>query len=82
MLYTPLVPDKEASGFERLITKNRTDGVKPVFTCFGLRASSLGGGDGEAFGLAGFLLFFSPVVQSCYLPPTPFERGKRFNRIE
>ncbi|KAF3996871.1 hypothetical protein [Glaciimonas immobilis] len=53
--YRLIVPEKKGNGFDSLPAKKRTNGAMPFFSCVCRRASSMGGGGGEAFGLAGFL---------------------------
>ncbi|MES2935299.1 MAG: hypothetical protein V4805_17630 [Pseudomonadota bacterium] len=53
--YSLRVPKKEGNGFGDLNTPKRTNGAMPFFYVRMLSSALMGGGGGEAFGLAGFL---------------------------
>ena len=53
---TAVVPPHEELRFDRLKCTGRTAASSRFFTCVRLRLSSMGGGGGEGFGLAGFLV--------------------------
>ena len=73
--YYSHVPDKEGNGFDSLNTQSALTAPSGFFTCVRLRSSSMGGGGGEAFGLAGFFECQSVNPAICRSPRLTAGRG-------
>ena len=72
---TSVVPPHGELGFCSLKCTGRTAALSRFFTCVRLRVSSLGGGGGEGFGLAGLLVRQSANPVACRPPRFAVGRG-------